>query len=226
MNYVVTVHEVARWFEQGVAGNFQNWFIIPMKCCSSEILLGGGMLVTADISSGSGCMLDWSISWPKNLMDGCLNWYLSWLRVAPATWMQLSTLSSCKSCSAMSYPNTRTTSIWQRTPVRPLRILCIHFWNALEHLKCWKVVNWSSICYYEWGKLLVIVKRNPVVLAKSLSWHLAYWRLWHLTAVQGYLLFGEGNGPHIAHMCSKVLLILMEPFFFGTPTIPAHHLVG
>ena len=106
--------------------NFPNWFVMPMKRRSSEVLVGAFISTIVDIFSGSALIPFSSMMCPKNFSCFFLNSHLSGLRVAPADWIRLSTPVSHSSCSLSSRPNIRI-SMRHRTPLRPERIVLILF---------------------------------------------------------------------------------------------------
>ena len=108
----------ARWLE-----NFPSCFIIPINLLlRSDMFSGRAISTIADVLSGSARIPFLSMMCPKNLTLLCLNLHLSGFNVTPADWIRFSTAANRDSCSSLLAPKISTSSIWQRTPLRPSKI--------------------------------------------------------------------------------------------------------
>ena len=70
------------------------------------------------------------ITCPRNLTLVFPNSHFCAFKVTPAACMHFNTASSQASCSALVLPNTRTSSIWQTTASRQVRMRDILFWKC------------------------------------------------------------------------------------------------
>ena len=136
---------------------------------------------------------------------------------------------SRSSCSFLSFPQTRTSSIRQRIPSRPARILLIRFWKCSVALE---IPNGNFLKQYRPNGVMNVVRgcdclasgicQNPL-LASSLLKTLAPVSCASVSSTLGK---GYTSRRTLSFKGLRSTQIRRVPFALGTTTIPAHQGVG
>ena len=107
-----------------------SWLTMTMNLRSSITAVGAFISLTAAVYYGSARIPSWSMMCPRNLRLVFENSHFSGFKVAPDASIFVSVVCRRWSCSSLSRPKTRTSSIWQSTPSSPSRMELIRLWKC------------------------------------------------------------------------------------------------
>ena len=116
--------------------NLPSWLSIPIKHLSSDMLLGGDGWCFVRVGLNFMSVDQMIEEFHLVLLELTLR---AGFRVAPAQAIRVRTANSL-SCSLLSLPKTRTSSMRQMTPSSPERIFDIGF-LICRKASCWRIVS-------------------------------------------------------------------------------------